>query len=181
MAAWKKWWITIALLPQVIVSTVVILLWVYRTELWTVPINDWLHSPIGQQFAVGVAIYLIVIAIVTWAIAVFRPTTTKQMTIANDGANRVQIDRHAVEHSLKTSIAKYDLYNPDVKLKMHKHNQQADVTVKGMLSNRSTPQALHSAIQETIRTDLKQGFDIDLNRLRVNLKPYSDKETVAIV
>ena len=181
MAAWKKWWITIALLPQAIVGTVVILLWVYRTQLWTVPINDWLHSPLGQQFTVGIAIYLIVIAVITWAIAVFRPTTTKQMTIANDGAHRVQIDRHAVEHSLKTSIAQYDLYNPDVKLRMHKHDQLADVTVTGMLSNRTNPQVLQSAIQQTIKTDLKQGFDIDINRLRINLKPYSAKETVAIV
>lgn len=181
MAAWKKWWISFAMLLQIIVGTVVILLWVYRDEAWTIPVNDWLHSPVGQQFSAGVAVFLIIVALTVMAVAIFRPTTTKQMTIAKDGANKVQIDRQAVEHSLKTSIAKYDLYNPAIKLRMHRHNQKADVTVNGMLSSRTNPKMLHSAIQQTIRTDLKQRFNIDLNKLRISLDPYSDKKSVVIV
>lgn len=181
MTAWKKWWISFAMLLQIIVGTVVILLWVYRDQEWTIPINDWLHSPIGQQFSAGVAGFLIIVALTVMAVAIFRPTTTKQMTIAEDGANKVQVDRQAVEHSLTTSIAKYDLYNPAIKLRMHRHNHKADVVVNGMMSKRTNPQLLHSALLQTIKNDLKQGFNIDLNKLRVNLRPYNDKKSVVIV
>lgn len=181
MAAWKKWWISLAMLLQIIVGATVILLWVYRDQAWTIPINDWLHSPLGQQFAVGVATFLIIVALTVIAVTVFRPTTTKQLTIARDGAHKVQIDRQAVEHSLRTSIAQYNLYNPEIKLRMHRNDRKADVTVDGMLSNRTNPELLHSTLLQTIKTDLKQGFNIELNKLKVNLRPYTDKKSVVIV
>ena len=92
MTAWKKWWISFVMMLQVIVGIVVVSLWFYRDQTWTIPVNDWLHSSIGQSFSAGVAVFLIIVALTVIAIAVFRPTTTKQMTIAKDGANKIQID-----------------------------------------------------------------------------------------
>lgn len=181
MAAWKKWWITVAMLLQIFVGTTVALLWIFRNQTWTIPINDWLHSPLGQQLSAGIGIFLVVVALIVLAIALFRPTTSKQMTIAKEGASKVQIDRNAVEHSLKTSLAKFDLYNPAVKLRMHRHNRKADVTVHGMLSGRTNPELLHSVILQSVKGDLKGNFNIDLNKLRVKLQPYTDKKSVSIV
>ncbi|MBC8744832.1 alkaline shock response membrane anchor protein AmaP [Lactobacillus sp. Marseille-P7033] len=181
MAAWKKWWISFAMLLQIIVGTVVVSLWFYHDQTWTIPVNDWLHSSTGQSFSAGVAMFLIIVALTVMAVAIFRPTTTKQMVIAKEGANKVQIDQQAVEHSLGTSIAKYDLYNPVIKLKMHRNNRKADVTVHGMLSNRTNPKLIHTVLLQTIKENLKQDFDIDLNKLHVKLSPYTDKKSVVVV
>lgn len=181
MAAWKKWWVSFVMMLQVIIGIAVVSLWFYRDQTWMIPVNDWLHSPIGQSFSAGVAVFLIIVALTVIAIAVFRPTTTKQMTIAKDGANKVQIDQHAVEHSLTTSIAKFDLYNPVIKFKMHRNNRNADVTVHGMLSKRTNPKLIHTVLLQTIKENLKRDFDIDLNKLHIKLSPYSNKESVNIV
>ena len=50
MAAWKKWWVSFVMMLQVIVGIVVVSLWFYRDQTWTIPVNDWLYSPIGQSF-----------------------------------------------------------------------------------------------------------------------------------
>src|SRR5699024_12091032 len=107
MAAWKKWWVSFVMMLQVIVGIVVVSLWFYRDQTWTIPVNDWLYSPIGQSFSAGVAVFLIIVALTVIAIAVFRPTTTKQMTIARDGANKVQIDR-SEEHTSELQ-SRFDL------------------------------------------------------------------------
>ena len=114
------------------------------------------YSSIGQSFSAGVAVFLIIVALTVIAIAVFRPTTTKQMTIAKDGANKIQIDQHAVEHSLTTSIAKFDLYNPVIKLKMHRNNHNADVTIHGMMSNRTNPKLIHTVLPRQLKKTLNE-------------------------
>lgn len=53
--------------------------------------------------------------------------------------------------------------------------------VGGMLSQRSDPQLLQRTIQHTITQNLKQRFNIDLRKLKVNLKPYDHKQTIAII
>ena len=40
MAAWKKWWVSFVMMLQVIVGIVVVSLWFYRDQTWTIPVND---------------------------------------------------------------------------------------------------------------------------------------------
>lgn len=181
MAAWKKWLAFWAFLIQALVAGGGILLWYFQDQAWAQVVLGWLATTPGQVTMVVIASYLLLIALVTIGIAVFRPTTTKKMTIVHDGPYQMRVDQTAVEKNLCLALADYDLYNTDVKVKMHRNSQQADVTVGGMLSQRSNPQLLRRNIQHTIAQNLKQQFDIDLRKLKVNLKPYSHKQYVAIV
>ncbi len=181
MAAWKKWWAFWAFLIQALVAGGGILLWYFQDQAWAQVALSWLATEPGQITMVVIAAYLVILALVTIGIAVFRPTTTKKMTIVHDGPYQMRVDQAAVEKNLRLSLADYDLYNTDVKVKMHRNSQRADVTVGGMLSQRSNPQLLQRNIQHTIARDLKQQFDIELRKLKVNLKPYSHKQSVAII
>lgn len=181
MAAWKKWWVTWLLLIQALLAGGGILLWYFQDEQWARFTLGWLITPPGQITMVVIAAYLIVIAVVTIGVAIFRPTTSKQMTIAHNGAYRVKVDKGAVEKSLRFALASYDLYNADAKVKMHRNSQQADVTVNGMLSQRADARHLQHNIHHTIANDLKQQFNIDLRKLKVNLTPYNHKQKVAII
>ncbi|MBD8085222.1 hypothetical protein HUK45_02940 [Limosilactobacillus sp. c9Ua_26_M] len=83
--------------------------------------------------------------------------------------------------NIQLALADYDLYNNDAKAKMHKNSRQADVTVNGILSQRSDSRHLKQSIHDHIVTNLKEQFDIDLRKLRVNLKPFNHKQDVVIV
>lgn len=181
MAAWKKWWVTLFFLVPALVAGAGILLWYFQDEFWAQLTLGWLASPPGQVTMVVFAAYLIVLAVATIGVAVFRPTTSRQMTIAHDGAYRVKVDQGAVEKNLRLSLAPYELYNADAKVKMHRNRRQADVTVAGMLSQRSDARQLQENIHHTIANDLKQQFNIELRKLKVNLTPYNHKQKVAIV
>lgn len=181
MDAWKKWWVTWLFIIQALLGTGVILLWSFQNEPVAQLIIGWLATRAGQITLVVLAAYLIVLAVVTIAIAVFRPTTSKQLTIVDDGPYRVRIDKQAVEKNIQLSLADYDLYNTDATVKMHKNSRQADVTVSGILSQRSDSRHLKRSIHDHIATNLKEQFDIDLRKLRVNLKPYNHKQDVVIV
>lgn len=181
MAAWKKWWAFWAFLVQALIAAGGILLWYFQDQTWARFVLGWLATEPGQITMVAIAGYLILVALVTIGIALFRPTTTKKMTIVHDGAYKMRVDQAAVEKNLRLALADYDLYNTDVKVKMHRNSQQADVTVDGMLSQRSNPQRLQGSIQRTIAHDLAEQFNIELRKLRVNLKPYNHKQSVAIV
>ncbi|MDD6432286.1 MAG: alkaline shock response membrane anchor protein AmaP [Lactobacillaceae bacterium] len=181
MAAWKKWWAFWVFLIQALIAGSGIALWYFQDQTWAQGILSWLVTNPGQITMVVIAGYLVLLALVTIGIAIFRPTTTKKMTIVHDGPYKMHVDQAAVEKDLRLSLASYDLYNPDVKIKMHRSSQQADVTVGGMLSQRSNPQLLQRNIQHTIAQDLKHQFNIDLRKLKVNLKPYDNKQAVAII
>ncbi len=64
---------------------------------------------------------------------------------------------------------------------MHRNNHNADVTIHGMMSNRTNPKLIHTVLLQTIKENLKRDFDIDLNKLHIKLSPYSNKESVNIV
>lgn len=181
MAAWKKWWAFGAFLIQALIAGGGILLWYFQDQAWAQVARGWLATKPGQITMVVIAGYLVLLALVTIGIAVFRPTTTKKMTIVHDGPYQMRIDQAAVEKNLCLSLADYDLYNTDVKVKMHRNSQQADVTVDGMLSQRSNPELLQRSIQHQVAQDLKQQFNINLRKLRVNLRPYNHKQSVAII
>ena len=181
MAAWKKWWVAWLFIIQALLGTGTILLWYFQNEPAARLILAWLATRAGQITIVVIAGYLIVLAVATIAIAVFRPTTSKQLTIVNDGPYRVKIDKQAVEKNIQLALADYDLYNTDAKVKMHKNSRQADVTVNGILSQRSDSRHLKQSIHDHIATNLKEQFDIDLRKLRVNLKPFNHKQDVVIV
>lgn len=181
MAAWQKWWVTLLFLIQALVAGGGILLWYFQREPEAQLILGWLATPPGQATMVGVAAYLIVLALGTIAAAVFRPTTVKQLTIVHDGAYQVKVDQGAVEKNLRLTLAPYELYNADAKVRMHKRRRQADVTITGMLSQRSEARHLRADLHRTIANDLKQQFDIDLRKLKVKLTPYNHKQKVAIV
>ena len=181
MAAWKKWWAFWAFLVQALIAGSGIALWYFQDQSWAQDTLSWLATNPGQITMVIIAGYLILLALVTIGIAIFQPTTTKKMTIVHDGPYKMHIDQAAVEKDLRLSVANYDLYNPAVKIKMHRRSQQADVMVGGMLSQRSDPQLLQRTIQHTITQNLKQRFNIDLRKLKVNLKPYDHKQTIAII
>lgn len=181
MAAWKKWWVFFLFLVQVIIAGSVIVLWAFQDAHWARTALDWLFTAPGQITMVVLAGYLILVALVTIGVAVFRPTTTKKMTIVRNGSYRVNLDQAAVEKGLRMSLAPYEIYNTDAKVKMHRNSHRADVTVTGMLSERTNPVFLQSNIRHTVRNDLKSKFNIDLQKLKLDLKPYNHKQKVEIL
>ena len=84
MAAWKKWLVTIGMLLQGLIGGAIIMLWAFRSETWAQQIDNWLYSQYGQYTILALSGYLVFTALLTFAIAVFRPTTTSQLTIAKD-------------------------------------------------------------------------------------------------
>lgn len=93
MANWKKWWVTLAMLLQGLIGGIIISLWFFRHEPWTLGINQWLLTTPGQLTIIGLAGYLLLIAIIIIGIALFRPTTSKQLVIARNGARHISIDK----------------------------------------------------------------------------------------
>lgn len=181
MAAWQKWWVTLLFLIPALIAGSGILLWYFQSEAAAQLAINWLATPRGQLTLVVFAIYLIILAVGTIATAIFRPTTVKQLTIVRDGAYQVNIDRGAVEKSLRLSLAPYDLYNAAARVKMHRRHRQADVTITAMLSQRSDARHLRASLHHTIANNLKQQFNIDLRKLWVKLTPYDHQQKVAIV
>lgn len=181
MTIWKKLGILLVMFLQIIVGAVVIMLWVYREQVWTIPLNDWLHSPLGQQFSAVIAAFLVVVgaSIAGWTL--YHPTTTEQIVIALDDQQTAIVDRSTIEHRLRTAIAKYDLYNPAIKLALHRQQASADVAIHGMLSHRTNASLLKRTILHTVEHQLKQDFNLELNELRVNLRPYQRKKPVKLI
>ena len=181
IAAWKKWWVALLFLPQLLAGSGVILLWYFQNEQWARLTLNWLATDPGQITLVVIAAYAIFMALATISVAIFRPTTTKQLTVARDGAFHVKVDQEAVEKHLRLALAEYELYNAQAHVKMHRNSQQADVNVSGMLSGRVAPEQLQTDLRATIANSLKQHFNIDLRKLKVNLQPYDYKQEVAII
>ncbi|MCI1975350.1 MAG: alkaline shock response membrane anchor protein AmaP [Limosilactobacillus sp.] len=181
MANWKKWWITLAMLVQGLIGGIVILLLIFRHEPWTLEINHWLLTTPGQYTIIGLASYIILMAIIVIGSSIFRPSTSKQLVIARDGARHISVDKAAVEKSIRLSLSNFGLYNPTTKVKMLKNRQEADVTVSGMLSGQSDPELLKNSLADTIENDLQRNFAIGLRKLQVRLEPYSHKKTVTVV
>ena len=181
MAAWKKWFVTIGMLLQGLIGGAMILLWAFRSETWVQQIDNWLYSEYGQYTILALSGYLIFTALLTLGIAIFRPTTSRQLTIARDGASDLRIDRSAIESSVRHSIAHHEIYNPQTKVKLLKNRQMADVQVEGMLSSRTDLNILKSNIQSEIANNLENNYAIGLRKLKVNLKPYNHRDTVAVV
>lgn len=181
MAAWKKWFVTIGMLLQGLIGGAIIMLWAFRSETWAQQIDNWLYSEYGQYTILALSGYLIFTALLTLGIAIFRPTTSRQLTIAKDGASHLQIDRAAVENSVRHSIAHHEIYNPQTKVKLLKNRQMADVQVEGMMSSRTNLNLLQADIQSEIANNLENNYAIGLRKLKVNLKPYNHRDTVAVV
>ncbi|WP_251575326.1 alkaline shock response membrane anchor protein AmaP [Limosilactobacillus agrestimuris] len=181
MANWKKWWITLTMLIQGLIGGLVILLWIFRHEPWTLELNHWLLTTPGQYTIIGLASYIILMAIIVIGSSIFRPTTSKQLIIARSGARHISVDRAAVEKSIRLSLSSFGLYNPTTKVKMLKNRQKADVTVTGMLSTQSNPELLKTSLTDTIENNLQTNFAIGLRKLRVRLEPYNHKKTVTVI
>ena len=181
MANWKKWWITIAMLIQGLIGGIVILLWIFRHEPWILGISQWLLTRPGQYTIIGLASYIILMAIIVIGSSIFRPTTSKQLIIARDGARHISVDKTAVENSIRLNLSSFGLYNPTTTVKMLKNRQEADVTVTGMLSGQSDPELLKNSLTDAIENNLQTNFAIGLRKLRVRLEPYSHKKSVTVV
>ena len=72
MANWKKWWITIAMLIQGLIGGIVILLWIFRHGPWILGISQWLLTRPGQYTIIGLASYIILMAIIVIGSSIFR-------------------------------------------------------------------------------------------------------------
>lgn len=59
----NKWWIVLALGGQGLIGGLVILLWFFRHEPLTLAVNRWLLTTPGHLTLLGLAAYLIVIAV----------------------------------------------------------------------------------------------------------------------
>lgn len=168
MTLWKKVLITITMTFQIIVGITVAALWFCRDQLWTVGINDWLHGPVGQQFAASIGIYLALLAIITIGVVFIKPTA-KPLILTDDSQNKLRIDCQIIEQHLKDVLTNFNLHKPTVKLKIHRHQNEADVLIHGHLIFQNDPSMLRTVIHHTVNNELQQNYNLKLNRLTVQL------------
>ena len=75
MAKWKKWLITLMMSIQGMIGGIVVLLWIFRQEPWSLAINRWILTTIGQHTVVGLAIYLVLISLLIGGAVILSPNT----------------------------------------------------------------------------------------------------------
>ena len=80
MAKWKKYLITLMMAVQGMIGGIVILLWIFRQEPWSLAINRWILTTVGQHTVVGLAIYLVLISLlISGAVILYSDTTNRSV------------------------------------------------------------------------------------------------------
>lgn len=80
MAKWKKYLITLMMAVQGMIGGIVILLWIFRQEPWSLAINRWILTTVGQHTVVGLAIYLVLISLlIGGAVILYSDTTNRSI------------------------------------------------------------------------------------------------------
>lgn len=183
MPIWKKTFLALVGLLQILIGILVILHTYYFDLSEIYALNQWLSDTESGQLALLTSqVFIILVGLVFLGIALFSHRTSNQLVIFKDHTNQLMIDRSAVERNLRLVLSKeYEIANIDIKLKLLRNKRQAKVKITGNLINESDLDDLEKNISKTIQDNLEQVLNIGVKHLTLKLSPYSDGDKVTVI